>query len=168
MSDPADNDFTRWLRGRIGATKLNEIERRSRKRDPSATLLASSLSSYLNRGVRPKAKAIRDLATYFGESPAAVAAMLPSAFEEAPAIAQAPATHDRELIRLTVMETIDQMNRRQRPLADPDDDPVLAQIVAELRADWERMTPDQVTETQRCLRAAVQANRREERVQASQ
>jgi transcriptional regulator with XRE-family HTH domain len=83
----------------------------------------------------------------------------------------ADARPSRELIRLVVMETLDQMSRRPDSdpepepdlEPDPETDPVLARMMSELREAWAAMTPDERREARECFRPVLQRHRREER-----
>jgi transcriptional regulator with XRE-family HTH domain len=66
----------------------------------------------------------------------------------------------RDLIRLTVLETIEQMDRRRDRV--PADDPEVAAMVAEINAELARMTLPQIEEARRCFREELRRHRRAE------
>jgi hypothetical protein len=67
----------------------------------------------------------------------------------------------RDLIRLTVLETIEQMDRR-RDRVPPESDPEIAAMVAEINAELARMTLPQIEEARRCFREELRRHRRAE------
>lgn len=117
----ADTPLARWLRSKIGATKLKEIERRSRAR--GVPILASLLSNYLHGLSAPKPPTQRRLAAFFEVPVSDVRALVPAA-APAPGPVSVPSAEvvreiARELIPAAVRETVEQLGLTA-DLTDPD------------------------------------------------